>query len=202
MDTGPDNSGLVTQLLQAWRDGDAAAPDQLLAILYDDLKALATHNLGAPGPRATFQPTDLLHEAYLKLLGSARRGWEDRRHFVSAAVTAMRSVIVDRARARASLKRGGGSTPTSLPIETPVTSLQPSEALAVHEAITKLEAIDPRAASVLTLRCFGGLSLAEAALVLDLPERVVRRDWEFARRWLRNQLQSSIDLGDSHHEHT
>jgi RNA polymerase sigma factor (TIGR02999 family) len=183
-----DDGNLVTRLLAAWRHGDPAAPEQILTILYEDLHALAIYKLGQSAPPWTLQPSDLVHEAYIKLLGSASRGWDDRRHFIAAAITAMKSVIVDRARARTSLKRGGGSTPLSQPIETPATQLPPDELLAVHDAITKLESTDPRAASILTLRCFGGLDLAQTALVLDVSERIARRDWEFARRWLRAEL--------------
>lgn len=191
---------LVTRLLHDWRRGDATAPECLLAILYDDLRALAAHNLGGPERAATLQPTDLVHEAYMRLLGSATRGWSDRRHFISSAVLAMRSVVVDRARARMSLKRGGGHAPVSVPIETPATSLEPDDVIRVHEAIGRLETLDPRAASVLTLRCFGGLSLGEAALVLGVSERIARRDWEFAKRWLRNELGRDLATasGESH----
>ncbi len=185
----------VTRLLHAWRDGDSTAPDVLLTLLYSDLRALAAHKLGSPNPPGTLQPTELVHDAYIRLIGSAERGWNDRRHFIASAVAAMRSVIVDRARARASLKRGGpggeGVTPTSCPIEVPAAELAGDEVLAAHAAIQRLEAIDPRAASVLTLRCFGGLSLAQVALVLDISERVARRDWEFSRRWLRVALSDS-----------
>lgn len=191
--TTAENDNLVTRLLSAWRDGDADAPELVLNILYDDLHALAVHKLGRSSPPGSLQPSDLVHEAYIRLLGSAVRGWEDRRHFVAAAVTAMRSVIVDRARARTCLKRGGVAGPLTRAIDTPATALPHEQVLAIHAAITRLESIDARAASMLTLRCFGGLSLAEAALTLDITERTARRDWEFARRWLRVELQASID---------
>ncbi|MDX2146290.1 MAG: ECF-type sigma factor [Planctomycetota bacterium] len=183
-----EGSHAVTRLLAAWREGSVIAPEQLMSMLYEDLHALAAQRLASPRAHQTLSPTALVHEAYIKLLGSASRGWEDRRHFVAAAVTAMRSVIVDRARARACLKRGGMLVYPSNPIETPATSLPPDEVLAIHEAISRLESIDPRAASVLSLRCFGGLTAEETSLVLDLSERVVRREWEFARRWLRDAL--------------
>ncbi len=200
MERSAGQDRLVTRLLNDWRQGDTTAPECLLAILYDDLRALAAHSLGGPQRAATLQPTDLVHEAYMRLLGSAARGWNDRRHFISSAVRAMRSVVVDRARARMCLKRGGGQAPASAPLETPATSLDPDDVIRVHEAIARLETLDPRAASVLTLRCFGGLSLNEAALVLGVTERIARRDWEFAKRWLRSELGRDLATasGESH----
>jgi RNA polymerase sigma factor (TIGR02999 family) len=178
----------VTVLLRAWRDGDARAGERLIDILYRELHAMAERRLAREPAGNTLQPTALVHEAYLRLVGQRRIDWRDRGHFLALAATMMRRVLVDRARARRAAKRGAGDTVITL-VDAANASVDPSaEVLDVDRALERLAAAYPRHAHVVELRFFGGLELAEIGAVVGVTERTVKRDWAFARAWLMREL--------------
>jgi RNA polymerase sigma factor (TIGR02999 family) len=189
---GDVNSAEITRLLAAWRRGDLAAPQHLFPLVYDELRALAHRQLGRPRRHGTLGTTALVHEAYLKLAGGAEVSLHDRGHFFALAATAMRQILVDYARRRAAAKRGGPEGRVAMPeIDQPgaITPDRSMELLALHEALAKLEDLEPRLGRVVELRVFGGLSIEEAAKVLDVSEGTVKRDWLKARAFL------SLELG-------
>jgi RNA polymerase sigma factor (TIGR02999 family) len=178
----------VTLLLRAWRAGDAQAGEKLIEVLYRELRDMARRRLAREHSANTLQTTDLVHEAYLRLIDQRRVDWRDRSHFLALAATMMRRVLVDRARARRAGKRGAGGTPVTL-TDAVAAGLDPAmEVLDVDRAVERLAADYPRPARVVELRFFGGLELSEIGAVLDVAERTVKRDWAFARAWLAREL--------------
>jgi RNA polymerase sigma-70 factor (ECF subfamily) len=178
----------VTDLLRAWRNGDAAAEERLLAALYRELHAMARQRLRRERPGSTLQTTALVHESYLRLVDQRRVEWRDRGHFLALAATSMRRVLIDRARARRAGKRGAGVVPLTLS-DADALGIDPAlEILEVDEALRRLAAAFPRPARVVELRFFGGLELEEIGAVLEVTERTVQRDWAFARAWLAREL--------------
>jgi RNA polymerase sigma factor (TIGR02999 family) len=181
--------GDITGLLSRWADGDAEAFGALMPVVYDELRQLAAHYLSKERSDHTLQPTALVHEAYLRLAGIRDMELRNRAHFYGAAAQVMRRVLVDHARQRRALKRGGPSA-VSVPLEG--ASATPIEAgvdfLALDEALAALEKIAPARARVVELRYFGGLSVEEAAEYLDVAPATVKRHWAFARAWLFNRL--------------
>jgi RNA polymerase sigma factor (TIGR02999 family) len=174
----------ITQWLGAARDGDRAALDRVLGTLYDELHAMARRQL-AGQQEQTLDATALVHEAYLKLIGSHGAQFGDRAHFFAYAATAMRSVVVDHVRQRLAQKRGGGlERVTSIPEDGEGAIRLDEELLALDSALDRLAAIDPRLAQVVELRYFGGLSELEIAALQDRSERSIRRDWQKARLFL------------------
>jgi RNA polymerase sigma-70 factor, ECF subfamily len=175
------------ELLERWRGGDARASDELVRLLYLELRALAEHRLRALQGHS-FAPTELVHEAFVKLAQSPNRSWTSRRHFVNAAGAAMRSILVDHARAKRALKRS--ASPRTEDADAAIADAEPHAEmiLRINEAISALDLVDPRAARVVTLRFFAGLTEPEMAEVLDVNERTIRRDWLFARAWLRRHI--------------
>lgn len=173
-------------MLQAAADGDRQATDELLPLLYDELRRLARARLAHVGPGQTLQPTALVHEAYLKLLRSDA-GWDGRRHFFAAAARAMREILVDRARRRAAIRHGGEQRRVDdkpdIAIEEPKEDL-----LALDEALRRLEADDPRKGQIVSLRYFAGLTAAETAEMLGVTERTIEREWRYIKTWLRREL--------------
>jgi RNA polymerase sigma factor (TIGR02999 family) len=187
-DARPAGSPEVTGLLRAWRQGDTAAGDRLLALLYRELHAMARHRLAHERPGVTLQTTALVHEAYLRLVGQTRIDYRDRGHFLALAATMMRRVLVDRARARDAGKRGGGVEPVTL-TGVDAAGLDPVvELLDVDRALDRLAEDYPRPARVVELRFFGGLEFEEIAAALGISERTAKRDWAFARAWLAREL--------------
>jgi RNA polymerase sigma factor (TIGR02999 family) len=178
----------VTHLLSAIDAGDSFAAEQLLTLVYDDLRRLAAYRLAHEAPGQTLQPTELVHEAYLRLLGNKEAHWDGCGHFFAAAAEAMRRILVENARRKRRLKRGGDVA--RLPLEeAELLAPEPSEdALALDEALTDLAATDRAAADLVQLRYFGGLSIPEAAQVLGVSPRTTIRLWTFARRWLWDKL--------------
>ncbi|MEO1585162.1 MAG: sigma-70 family RNA polymerase sigma factor [Planctomycetota bacterium] len=174
----------VTEILEAAVGGDRQAVDRLLSVVYDELRGIAGARLAGLSPGQTLRPTDLVHEAYLKLVNVEGRTWENRRHFINAAGTAMRSIIVDRARAKATAKRGGDRSREPLHSDAAVFDRDPAEVLAMNEALEAFAIEDPRAAQVISLRVFLGLPESEIADVLGVTDRTVQRDWKFAKAWL------------------
>ncbi|HMN40916.1 MAG TPA: sigma-70 family RNA polymerase sigma factor [Phycisphaerales bacterium] len=192
-------SGHMTVLLARAGAGDAKATDELLPLVYDELRVLAAQHLGGERPNHTLQPTALVHEAYLRLLGpdGEQTPWQNRAHFFGAAARAIRRILVDHARARDSLKRGGGAPKVSLDevsiaVADDATGRAGEAAgvdlLALDKALARLAAMDPHKATVVELRFFGGLTVEETARSLGVSESTIAREWQFARVWLHREL--------------
>ncbi len=180
----------VTRILSAVEQGDPHAAEQLLPLVYDELRRLAAQKLAQEKPGQTLQATALVHEAYLRLVASGdastprEQQWDSRGHFFAAAAEAMRRILVENARRKASLKRGG--EPVRHALDEIDVSLQrpPEELLAVHDALDKLAETDPRAAELVKLRYFAGFTLDEAAEALGISPRTADSVWAYARAWL------------------
>jgi RNA polymerase sigma factor (TIGR02999 family) len=182
----------VTQLLNAMDLGDPQAAAQLLPLVYDELRRLAAARLANEPSGNTLQPTALVHEAYLRLVGTPEGDqWDHRGHFFAAAAEAMRRILIDDARHKATAKRGGAMRRQALQPDTAAIPEPREDLLALDEALDRLEAEDPLKANLVKLRYFAGLSLAEAAAALDLSERTAGRHWAFARAWLRRVVEGS-----------
>lgn len=177
----------VSGILEAVTAGDEQAADELFAVVYDELREIARAFMARERPNHTLQPTAVVHEAYVRLIGGQSPGWKNRAHFFGAAAEAMRRILIDHARRKLSRKRGGDQLRVELgsPAE-PETSLE--ELLALDEALGRLEARDPAMASVVKLRYFAGLSVEETARALDTSPRSVNRAWTAARSWLKREL--------------
>jgi RNA polymerase sigma factor (TIGR02999 family) len=178
----------VTVILQAAQAGDQAAAAQLLPLVYDELRKLARSRMVHLPSGQTLQPTALVHEAYLRLLGKEDLEMESRRHFFFAAARAMHDILVEQARSKAAFKRGGDLqrvelADAALSIESPV-----DDVLALHEALADLEKQDPLMAQIVNLRYFAGMSVPEAAQVLGTSERSFHRHWRFIKAWLKARL--------------
>ena len=180
----------VTRLLSAIELGDPEAAEKLLPLVYDELRRLADRNLALEKPGQTLQATALVHEAYLRLADlGGERPWNDRVHFLAAAVEAMRRILIDRARDRKRLKRGGGRRRQELDLESLLEANATADDLIdLDEALTRLSAIDAQAAELVKLRLFAGLTVEQAAAALGVGRRTAERDWTFARTWLFGQL--------------
>jgi RNA polymerase sigma factor (TIGR02999 family) len=178
----------VTSILSAIEEGDRGAADRLFPLVYEELRRLAAAKMAQEKPGQTLEATALVHEVYLRLVDvdKARR-WQSRGHFFSAAAEAMRHILVERARRTHSQKRGGGRARVSFD-EAEVAAADESEVLAVDEALAGLAAVDPRAAELVKLRYFAGLSIPDAAQVLNMGARSADRLWAFARAWLRRAI--------------
>ncbi len=183
--------GDITRILQASEPGDGSAVDRLLPAVYEELKQMASAKLARESGRV-FQPTALVHEAYLRLVGPSQRGFENRGHFFAAAAEAMRRVLIDDARSRSRLKRGGGASRVDLDTGMITIDDDPHELLAIDEALTALESQDARKASLVKLRFFGGLTQAEAAGLLGVSRSTADNDWAYARAWLHQAIQGNV----------
>ncbi len=183
-------NGDITALLQAWRDGSKAAETALANQIYPVLRRLAASRLRQSQPM-TWQPTDLVGEAYESLFGNQRAQFQNRGHFLAIAARVMRRLIADHFRERYALKRGGDITLASLD-ELGIEQIGPArsytELVEMDRVLQELAAIDPRGAEIVELRYFAGLSVPEAADALGLSERTVKRSWQFARAWLHERL--------------
>ena len=177
----------TTTLLEAAR-GRKDAADQLLKLIYPELRALAESYLRRERAGHTLSATSLVHEAYLKLIEQSRAQWTDRAHFFALAAQAIRRILVDYARTRNREKRGGGAAPIELHPDAAATLNQNLDFVELHEALEKLAALSPRQADIVELRFFGGMSLDEIAEVLNTSPRTVDGDWAMARAWLKAQL--------------
>jgi RNA polymerase sigma factor (TIGR02999 family) len=181
-----DSEESVTQLLNRWRGGDASAADQVIALLYRELRALAGHYLRAERSGHTLQPTALVNELYMKLAQSGPLDMNNRAHFMAVAARQMRRMLIDYARQASAQKRGG--IRVDLRLEDAGTIDGGYEAGDLNAALDKLETLDARAARVIELRFFAGLSEDETATALGISRSTVRRDWDFARAWLYGEL--------------
>jgi len=181
----------VTLLLQAAADGDGSAMQRLLPLVYQELLLVARRRMQAERSAHTLQATALVHEAYLRLLGGSEASihWSNRAQFFHAAAEAMRRILIEHARSRGRQKRGGDRSRLDIAaLDVSAGDDSPVDLLALDEAICRLESMDARAASIVRLRFFAGLSVEETAEALELSERTVKRDWLFARAWLFEQL--------------
>jgi len=176
----------VTELLRLWSDGDSAAQEELIPVVYGHLRKLAASALAVEKPGHTLSATALVHEAYLRLVGS-EVSWSDRNHFYSLAARLMRRVLVDHARAAHREKRGGGALKVTLGQAANVSGGQ-DDLLAIDAALEALERTDPRKAKLLEMLYFGGITQAEAARALDISESTVLREIKLAKAWLRREL--------------
>ena len=176
----------VTQILSAIAQGDPSAASQLLPLVYDQLRGLAAHKLAHEHPGQTLQPTALVHEAYLRLVGAENQPqeWEGRGHFFAAAAEAMRRILVENARRKHRQKRGGGRAAQVLEPDLVAAPEVSEDLLALDEALTRLAHVNPRAARLVHLRYFGGLTIQQAAEVLGISSRTADADWAYARAWL------------------
>jgi RNA polymerase sigma factor (TIGR02999 family) len=181
----------VTPLLSAIEAGNTRAADQLLPLVYEELRKLAAAKMAREQPGQTLQPTALVHEAWLRLVGDQAPQFDGRGHFFGAAAEAMRRILIDRARQKRSLKRGAGAQRVDLDQldQLSVAAAADDETLlAIDEALTKLAGVDPESAEFIKLRFFAGMTNEEAALAQGIPERTARRHWSFARAWLYREL--------------
>jgi RNA polymerase sigma factor (TIGR02999 family) len=179
----------VTRILSAIEQGDPHAAEQLLPLVYDELRRLAAQRLSGETPGQTLDATGLVHEAYLRLVGPAGdRRWDDRGHFFAAAAEAMRRILVDRARARRAGKRGGGRERVPAELEGFAARYSDAELIDTDSALDGLARIDPEAADLVRLHVFGGLSVEESGAALGMARATAYRNWSFARAWLRAAL--------------
>src|SRR5262245_3118495 len=182
----------ATDILRAIEHGDAAAADQLLPLVYDALRKLTAQKLAQEKPGQTLQATALVHEAYLRLVGSAgQQPWHSRGHFVAAAAEAMRRILVEHARRKQTEKHGGKRKRIDLTQAEPMSHADPDAVLDLDELLTRLAADDPQAAAVAKLRIFVGLSVEEAAEAMSTSRANAYRQWTFARAWLHAQLRGA-----------
>jgi RNA polymerase sigma factor (TIGR02999 family) len=178
----------VTALLHAWQKGEAGAAERLTPMVYEDLRRAARRQLRREGPAATLSPTELVHESYLRLLGQAV-AFENRAHFLALASTLMRRILVDRARRRRALRRGGPDPqPVTMNSVDLASAPHPIDVIALDRALTDLAAFDALQSRIVELHFFGGLSFEEAADVIGVSASTVYREWRVARLWLLKQL--------------
>jgi len=186
----------ITRLLNAIQDGDPVAEEELLNLVYGELRRLAAAKMAAEPPGHTLQATALVHEAWLKISNKAGQQWENRRHFFAVAAEAMRRILIDRARRRRRIKHGGNHQRVDfegVEIAAPASG-DDDKLLEIHEALNALSAEDPGKAEVVKLRFFVGLTAEETAKVLGITVRTVERHWAFARTWLYQRVQEQNGL--------
>jgi RNA polymerase sigma factor (TIGR02999 family) len=181
----------VTQLLQAIADGDPNAGERLMPLVYGELRKMAAQRMRRVTGDQTLQPTGLVHEAWLRLGGGEMRGWQSRAHFFATAATAMRSILVDRARRRQAVRHGGGLQRINISdIDLAGPHTTDDRLLAVHEALDRMAVAHPQKAELVKLRYFAGLSIDEAAEVLGISTATAKRWWNYARAWLGHEIRS------------
>ncbi len=181
----------ITNLLFRLRSGDREAESRLLSAVYDELHRIASRYMRQERSQHTLQTTALVNEAYLRLVDQRRVDWKNRAHFFGVAAQLMRRILVDHARHRSRGKRGGGLEPLILDEALAFSPERATEVVELDEALSRLTENDPRAGRVVELRFFGGLTIEETAEVLRVSPRTVKREWRFARAWLRTQLEAS-----------
>jgi len=183
------NAREITQLLKDWSDGNQTALDELMPLVYDELRRQASRYLRNERQGHTLQTTALIHEAYLKLIGINQIEWQNRNHFFAIASTAMRRILVDHAKERKREKRGGNADALPLDEALQISSNEKSvDLIALDEALNRLSKIDERQAKVVELKYFSGLSIDEIAEVLGIANSTVRLDWNLAKAWLKQEI--------------
>ena len=188
----------VTRILSAVEHGDPHAAEKLLPLVYDELRSLAAQKLAQEKPGQTLQQTALVHEAYVRLVGNGdaanrEQHWDNRGHFFAAAAEAMRRILIDRARAKRSVKRGGGRKKLDIDSLDLVTEASPDQLLALDDALVKLAREDASAARLVELRYFAGLTVEEAGKALGMSAATAYRHWKYARAWLYSELLGSVE---------
>jgi RNA polymerase sigma factor (TIGR02999 family) len=178
----------ITRLLLRWREGDETALDELMPVVYDELRRLAAGHLRRERQDHTLQPTALVNEVFLQLVDQRQVNWRNRAHFFGATAEVMRRILVSHARARNAAKRGGSDYKVSLTQAAGVAAEQDVEVIALDEALTDLAAFDPQLCRLVELRYFGGLSIEETAEVMQLSPATVKRHWSAARAWLHRRI--------------
>ena len=179
----------LTLILQKMERGDPPAADQLMPLVYNELRKIAAGQMARESAGQTLQPTALVHEAWLRLGGNDQPTWQNRAHFFGAAAEAMRRILIDRARHRRALRHGGGQERLNVDdLELAAATDNDDQLLAVHEALDKLAAQDPQKAQLVKLRYFAGMTIEEAALALGISEPTAKRWWTYARAWLFNEI--------------
>jgi len=184
----PINTHQVTQLLVAWGNGDRAALDELMPLVYDELRRLARHYMRRERPGHTLQTTALVNEAYLRLIDQKRANWQNRAQFFGVAAQLMRRILVDHARRKMRAKRERDAQKVSLEQAAMVASKPGPDVLAIHEALEKLETMNPRMGRIVELRYFGGLSIEETAEALKIAPGTVMKDWTLAKAFLHQAI--------------
>jgi RNA polymerase sigma factor (TIGR02999 family) len=183
----------VTAILRAAQAGDEAAAAQLLPLVYDELRKLARARMANLPPGQTLQPTALVHEAYLRLVGKHEVQMDNKRHFFFAAARAMRDILVERARGKAGPKRGGDRRRVPLDETIAGSGPPPDELLALNDALAELEKEDPLKAQIVHLRYFAGMTMPETAQAVGVSERTLHRHWRFIKAWLKSRLDPAAD---------
>jgi RNA polymerase sigma factor (TIGR02999 family) len=179
----------VTQVLQAIEQGEPEAADQLLPLVYAELRRLAAGKMAGEAPGQTLQPTALVHEAYLRLVGNEKQKWLGRAHFFAAAAEAMRRILIDKARRKHAVRHGGGLVRLNIQdLDLPAAPAQLDDLLAVDEALEKFAACDARKAELVKLRYFAGLTIDEASEALGISAPTAKRWWAYARAWLHQEI--------------
>ncbi|HET9424365.1 MAG TPA: sigma-70 family RNA polymerase sigma factor [Gemmatimonadaceae bacterium] len=188
MSADPD----VTQMLRAWREGDQAAAERLLPIVYAELHRRAAAAMRREDDGHTLQPTALVNEAYMRLVGQRHAQWQNRSQFYGVAAQLMRRILIDHAREHLAAKRGGGARQVTLSgVDAPADGDEAVDILALHDALDRLAVLDERQAKIVELRYFAGLGVEEAAETLEISPATVKREWATARAWLRRELSDS-----------
>lgn len=182
----------ITQLLLAWGSGDASALDQLMPVVYAELRKIARRFMRRQGPNNTLQTTELVNEAYLRLIDSSRVNWQCRTHFFAVSAQLMRRILVDAARRRNSQKRGGGQLKVTLDERLEIAEGNSTDVVALDEALQRLAGLNARHGQIVELRYFGGLTEDQIAELLGVSPRTVRRDWSLARAWLYRELSKAV----------
>lgn len=185
---GTEDPGTITQLLHELRDGRSAAFDDLIPLVYEQLRRLAGRRLRKEHGAHTLQTTELVHEAYERLAAHHEVDWDDRNHFFAVAARAMRQVLVEHARRKNTQKRGGSAPHVSLDESTPAETPLSISVLALNDALERLEMLDARQAKVVEGRFFAGMTIRQTAQILDVSVSTVKRDWRTARAWLAREL--------------
>ncbi len=189
----------VTEMLLAWNRGEAGALEQLTPLVYAELRRIAHGHMAGQHPGHTLQTTALVHEAYLRLIDCQQVGWQDRNHFFSLSSRLMRRILVEFARSRQRLKRGGQAVKVSLN-DGIISTDQGVDLVALDDALKNLAAMDPRKCQVVELRFFGGLSVQETAEGLQVSPETIHRDWKMAKMWLLRELAGDRLTGDNDNE--
>jgi RNA polymerase sigma-70 factor, ECF subfamily len=178
----------ITRFLVDWSNGNQAALENLMPLVYDELHRMARNYMRRQPSGHTFQTTELIHEAYLKLAGKDEQNWQNRAHFFGVAAQAMRHILVDYARSKSSKKRGGWQDQVTFSEDVLVSKERSGEIVALNDALNQLSALDERKSRVVEMKFFGGLKIEEIAEVLKVSPKTVKRDWRFARTWLLREL--------------
>jgi RNA polymerase sigma factor (TIGR02999 family) len=195
-----DPTSTISRLIESVRNGDATAAAALTPLLYNELHRLAMHHMRNERPGHTLQATALVNEAYLKLIDNREANWQNRAHFLAIASQAMRRVLIDHARSKRRVKRGGLQQKVSLEDVVIAAEEQSYDLVALDSALDRLAKVDARQSRIVELRFFGGLSVEQTAEVLGISPKTVKRDWAVARAWLHRELRTTPQLTDSPEE--